>query len=334
MASSLLGGDILVWIATNPTSHENDVIFTLYHHSEIGFIFSRRRLCVLSAVGLWKMLTHQVVSLDFRGQSDCTGHSRRCWPQCSGNCSPATCSRACARIGGVQWLRLFPLPPACHGGLWRSISRSHMRLSDVPSTFGWIFEEIHPFPTIHRQETVRNRRDRTDRRTGIFLEACVQGKEAWMAFWELHGLYCLLSALLKRLEICSSAVQDYASFICFLPVHQAALLESCRKIVEKYNPFPFPQGFLLIFSPSELGYPWIKTQATPEDSDQLLPHLQARIAEKTKILMATYEVLPRPSAPPKRALFLEKCRALLHQHHGKLLVWNFLFWCFFWHQKS
>lgn len=124
------------------------------------------------------------------------------------------------------------------------------------------------------EETVRNRRDRTDRRTGIFLEACVQaGKEAWMAFWELHGLYCLLSALLKRLEICSSAVQDYASFICFLPVHQAALL----------------------------------------DSDQLLPHLQARIAEKTKILMATYEVLPRPSAPPKRALFLEKCRALLHQ---------------------
>lgn len=96
------------------------------------------------------------------------------------------------------------------------------------STFGWIMEEIHlVFLNIQSQETVRNRRDRTDRRTGIFLEACVQGKEAWMAFWELHGLYCLLSALLKRLEICSSAVQDYASFICFLPVHQAALLESC-----------------------------------------------------------------------------------------------------------
>lgn len=29
--------------------------------------------------------------------------------------------------------------------------------------------------------------------------------------------------------------------------------------------------------------------------------------------MGTYEVLPRASAPPKRALFLEKCRSLLHQ---------------------
>lgn len=36
VASSLFGGDILVWMATNPTSDENDVIFTLYHHSEIG----------------------------------------------------------------------------------------------------------------------------------------------------------------------------------------------------------------------------------------------------------------------------------------------------------
>ena len=53
LASSLFGGDILVWMATNPTSHENDVIFTLYHHSEIGTsYFPRRRLCVLSAVGL------------------------------------------------------------------------------------------------------------------------------------------------------------------------------------------------------------------------------------------------------------------------------------------
>lgn len=111
------------------------------------------------------------------------------------------------------------------------------------STFGWIMEEIHlVFLTIQSQETVRNRRDRTDRRTGIFLEACVQaGKEAWMAFWELHGLYCLLSALLKRLEICSSAVQDYASFICFLPVHQAALLESCAVCRKRQAiPFPFP----------------------------------------------------------------------------------------------
>jgi hypothetical protein len=29
--------------------------------------------------------------------------------------------------------------------------------------------------------------------------------------------------------------------------------------------------------------------------------------------MGTYEVLPRASAPPKRALFMEKCRSLLHQ---------------------
>ena len=124
------------------------------------------------------------------------------------------------------------------------MSRSHMGLSDVLSTSGWIFEESHlAFLTIQSQETVRNRRDRTDRRTGIFLEACVQaGKEAWLAFWELHGLYCLLSALLNRLEICSSAVQDYASFICFLPVHQAALLESWCMLNDAI-PFRFPQGF-------------------------------------------------------------------------------------------
>ena len=135
------------------------------------------------------------------------------------------------------------------GGLWRSMSRSHMSSSDVLSTFfGWIMEEIHlVFLTIQSQETVRNRRDRTDRRTGIFLEACVQGKEAWMAFWELHGLYCLLSALLKRLEICSSAVQDYASFICFLPVHQAALLESCAVCLKKNQSFSFPPKGLIIF---------------------------------------------------------------------------------------
>lgn len=171
------------------------------------------------------------------------------------------------------------------------------------------------FLTIQSQETVRNRRDRTDRRTGIFLEACVQaGKEAWLAFWELHGLYCLLSALLSRLEICSSAVQDYASFICFLPVHQAALLESWCMLNDAI-PFRFPQGFNRKTREIRDGH-FLSVFATSEDSDQLLPHLQARIAEKTKILMATYEVLPRPSAPPKRALFLEKCRALLHQHHG------------------
>ncbi|CAL1171386.1 unnamed protein product, partial [Cladocopium goreaui] len=118
-------------------------------------------------------------------------------------------------------------------------------------------------------------RDRSGGSTTGILDGCVQvlGIQAWTAFWELHGLYCLLSALLKRLEICFAAVQDYASFICFLPVHQAALL----------------------------------------DSEHLLPHLQERVAEKAKLLMGTYEVLPRASAPPKRALFLEKCRSLLHQ---------------------
>ena len=97
--------------------------------------------------------------------------------------------------------------------------------------------------------------------TGL-SQAQALGKEAWGVFLELHGLYCLLSALLQRLEICSAAVQDYASFICFLPVHEATLL----------------------------------------DLEQLFPQLQSRIQQKTKSLMTAYEGLPRQSVPGRALL--------------------------------
>ncbi|CAK9110845.1 unnamed protein product [Durusdinium trenchii] len=141
------------------------------------------------------------------------------------------------------------------------------RVSSIPLARHHIQELLQEL-----QEIVWGRK--TALKTGFSLEAVqVLGQEVWIFFWELHGLYCLLSALLQRIEICFAAVQDYASFVSFLPVHQAALL----------------------------------------DLERLLPQLQAGITQKIKALMAAYEVLPRPSAPPGRARFLEKCRSLLHQ---------------------
>jgi len=99
------------------------------------------------------------------------------------------------------------------------------------------------------------------------------GDETWLAFVELHGLYCLLAALLHRAAICLEAIQDYAKFMCFLPVHQASLL----------------------------------------DLEQLFPQLRAHIVQKTQQIMDAYERLPRHTAPPGRFAVLTKGRGLLQK---------------------
>ncbi|CAE7810471.1 unnamed protein product, partial [Symbiodinium sp. CCMP2456] len=99
------------------------------------------------------------------------------------------------------------------------------------------------------------------------------GDETWLAFVELHGLYCLLAALLRRAAICLEAIQDYAKFMCFLPVHQASLL----------------------------------------DLEQLFPQLRAHIVQKTQQIMDAYERLPRHTAPPGRVAVLSKGRGLLQK---------------------
>eukprot|EP00435_Cladocopium_sp_Y103_P040061 s1349_g10.t2 len=72
--------------------------------------------------------------------------------------------------------------------------------------------------------------------TGI-LDGCVQvlGIQAWTAFWELHGLYCLLSALLKRLEICFAAVQDYARHLSDGPADPNGCAASSRLSIRDIN---------------------------------------------------------------------------------------------------
>lgn len=89
------------------------------------------------------------------------------------------------------------------------------------------------------------------------------------AFLELHGLYGLLAALLKRLDLTLTAVRDYAQFICFLPVHQTAIL----------------------------------------DLDVLYPQLRRRILARVNIIFDAYERLPRATAPARRGVVLQKCQS-------------------------
>jgi len=99
------------------------------------------------------------------------------------------------------------------------------------------------------------------------------GLQAVEAFFELHGLYCILSSLLQRMDLAAQAVQEYGSFVCFLPVHRAAVL----------------------------------------DLGTLFKELRSRIACAACRLTDAYERLPRTSAPPGRGEVLEKCRGFLQR---------------------
>jgi len=93
------------------------------------------------------------------------------------------------------------------------------------------------------------------------------------SYWELHGLYCLLAALLQRLELSLQAVREYAQFVCFLPVYRATVV----------------------------------------DMEAILPEICRRTSSETSTLAKAYEMLPRASAPPCRGAVLEKCRGLDQQ---------------------
>lgn len=99
------------------------------------------------------------------------------------------------------------------------------------------------------------------------------GSRATLAFLELHGLYCLLAALLQRLELCLQAVSEYARFVCFLPVYRATLL----------------------------------------DLQDFLPKLRNQVSDNIEVLATAYESLPRAMAPPGRAAVLEKCRLVVRR---------------------
>ncbi|CAE7497180.1 unnamed protein product [Symbiodinium natans] len=71
----------------------------------------------------------------------------------------------------------------------------------------------------------------------------------------------------------TKAIQDYSKFMCFLPVHQASLL----------------------------------------DLEQLFPQLRVHIVQKTQQILDAYERLPRPTAPPGRTALLAKGRELLQK---------------------
>mmetsp|Transcript_177034 Transcript_177034/g.567815 ORF Transcript_177034/g.567815 Transcript_177034/m.567815 type:complete len:792 (+) Transcript_177034:78-2453(+) len=45
------------------------------------------------------------------------------------------------------------------------------------------------------------------------------------AFLELHRLYCLFVGLLQRVDLTIQAVREYASFVCFLPMHRVSMLD-------------------------------------------------------------------------------------------------------------
>jgi len=99
------------------------------------------------------------------------------------------------------------------------------------------------------------------------------GRVGLAVFLELHGLYCLLSALLQRLELFLRTVREYARFVCFLPLHSAAIF----------------------------------------DLGTVLPELGRRVADAVSALSIAYESMPREAAPRSRGVLLEKCRYLMQQ---------------------
>jgi len=97
------------------------------------------------------------------------------------------------------------------------------------------------------------------------------GSQAVNSFLDLCGHYCLYAGLLGRLDLLLRAVQDYARFVCFLPVHEAAIL----------------------------------------DLEVLLPQLRLKIIAAVERLSSAYECLPRAVAPQGRSAVLDKCKQIL-----------------------